>query len=218
MKEPIAGSILIFVPNGTVCSERLNAVSRMRVAKTNSFSNGGLAMEKLRVFPAASVSGGLRRVTYLEAMTIVDKAIRRASGFAGEIREYDSLDTLGTTSPEFRRELKLGLVSELRARGYALDFQDFDFNILKTVSDLCQLLLDNGQPLQLPVIVEDRKMIDLLRPVDTPVKMKKMKKKIKKGIEPKGAEHFVLADDSKLFIVKSPGPMRLYLVGLTLNL
>ena len=59
MAEPICTS----VASGTPFSERLNAVSRIKVVKTNLFSNGALAMEKVRVFPSASVSGALRSVT-----------------------------------------------------------------------------------------------------------------------------------------------------------
>jgi len=63
MKEPAAAPICTSVASGTFFSERLNAVSRIRVVNTNSFSNGGLAMEKVRVFPSASVSGGTVSVT-----------------------------------------------------------------------------------------------------------------------------------------------------------
>ena len=58
VKEPAAELIVTSVASGTFFNERLKAVSRIRVVKTNSFSNGGLAMEKVRVFPSASVSGG----------------------------------------------------------------------------------------------------------------------------------------------------------------
>ena len=51
MKKPAAEFIVTCVVSGTFFSERLKAVSRIRVVKTNSFSNGGLAMEKVRVFP-----------------------------------------------------------------------------------------------------------------------------------------------------------------------
>jgi hypothetical protein len=39
----------ITLPRGTCFSERLNAVSRIRVANINWFSNGELAIEKVRV-------------------------------------------------------------------------------------------------------------------------------------------------------------------------
>src|ERR1035437_889566 len=58
VKEPAAGLIFAFAVNGTFFSERLKAVLRIRVVKTNSFAKGGLAMENVRVFPLASVSGG----------------------------------------------------------------------------------------------------------------------------------------------------------------
>ena len=51
VKEPAAEPIFTSVTRGTFFSERLKAVSRIRVVNTNSFSNGGLAMEKVRVFP-----------------------------------------------------------------------------------------------------------------------------------------------------------------------
>jgi hypothetical protein len=63
VKEPSAEPIFTSVASGTFFSERLKAVSRIRVVKTNSFSNGGLAMEKVRVLPSASVSGGSVSVT-----------------------------------------------------------------------------------------------------------------------------------------------------------
>src|SRR5437870_3893068 len=63
VKEPIGESIFTSVPRGIFFSERLNAVSRMRVANINWFSKEGLAIEKVRVFPSASVSGGLNNVT-----------------------------------------------------------------------------------------------------------------------------------------------------------
>ena len=63
VKEPAAEPIFTSVASGTFFSERLKAVSRIRVVNTNSFSNGGLAMEKVRVFPSASVSGGSVSVT-----------------------------------------------------------------------------------------------------------------------------------------------------------
>jgi hypothetical protein len=62
VKEPMGGSIFTSVLSGTFFSERLNAVSRMRVVNINWFSKGGLAIEKVRVFPSASVSGGLESV------------------------------------------------------------------------------------------------------------------------------------------------------------
>jgi hypothetical protein len=63
MNEPAAEPICTSVASGTFLSERLKAVSRILVVKSDSFSNGGLAMEKVRVFPSASVSGGSMRVT-----------------------------------------------------------------------------------------------------------------------------------------------------------
>src|SRR5258708_13675290 len=63
VKEPVGESIFTAVPMGTFFSERLNAVSRMRVVNINWFSNGELAIEKVRVFPSESVSGGLDSVT-----------------------------------------------------------------------------------------------------------------------------------------------------------
>src|SRR5260370_41087970 len=62
VKEPIGESIFTSVPRAIFFSERLNAVSRMRVAKVSWFSKEGLAIEKVRVFPSASVSGGLDNV------------------------------------------------------------------------------------------------------------------------------------------------------------
>src|ERR1017187_4695350 len=62
VKEPAAGLIFTSAVNVTSFSERLKAVSRMRVMKTNLFAKGGLAMENVRVFPSASVSGGAVRV------------------------------------------------------------------------------------------------------------------------------------------------------------
>jgi hypothetical protein len=62
VKEPIAESIFTTVPSGIFFSERLNAVSRMRVANISWSSNGALAMEKVRTFPSASVSGGFGNV------------------------------------------------------------------------------------------------------------------------------------------------------------
>jgi hypothetical protein len=47
------------VVSGSFFSERLKAVSRIRVVNTNSFSKGGLAMEKVRVF---SLGIRIRRV------------------------------------------------------------------------------------------------------------------------------------------------------------
>src|SRR6267378_261998 len=46
-------------------STRLNAVSRMRVAMTSSFSCGALTMEKVRALPLASVSGGSISDTFI---------------------------------------------------------------------------------------------------------------------------------------------------------
>lgn len=63
MNDPIAESILTSVPTGALLSERLNAVSRIRVANINWLSDGELAIEKVRVFPSESVSGGLDNVT-----------------------------------------------------------------------------------------------------------------------------------------------------------
>jgi hypothetical protein len=54
VKEPMAGSILASVPIGTLFSERLNAVSRIQVVKTNSLSNGELAMEKVDITPCVN--------------------------------------------------------------------------------------------------------------------------------------------------------------------
>src|SRR6187397_526298 len=58
----IAESIFTTVPSGTFLSERLNAVSRMRVANLSWSLNGALAMEKVRTFPSESVSGGFSKV------------------------------------------------------------------------------------------------------------------------------------------------------------
>src|SRR5215467_12652688 len=62
VKEPIAESIFTTVPSGTFFNERLNAVSRIRVANISSSSNGALTMEKVRIFPSESVSGGFSNV------------------------------------------------------------------------------------------------------------------------------------------------------------
>src|SRR5215510_15247635 len=62
VKEPIAESIFTTVPSGTFVNERLNAVSRIRVANISWSSNGALAMEKVRTFPLESVSGGFNNV------------------------------------------------------------------------------------------------------------------------------------------------------------
>ena len=62
VKEPVAESIFTTVPSRTFFSERLNAVSRMRVANLTWSSNGALAMEKVRTFPSESVSGGFSNV------------------------------------------------------------------------------------------------------------------------------------------------------------
>jgi hypothetical protein len=64
VKDPIGESIFISVPRGIFFSERLNAVSRMRVVNIKWFSNGELAIEKVRVFPSASVSGALASVRF----------------------------------------------------------------------------------------------------------------------------------------------------------
>src|SRR5262245_3441445 len=53
-------------PEGIALSTRLNAVSRMRVAITSSFSWGALAMEKVRALPLASVSGGSISDTFID--------------------------------------------------------------------------------------------------------------------------------------------------------
>jgi hypothetical protein len=45
VKEPAADPIFTSVINGTFFSDRLKAVSRIRVVNTSSFSNGGLAIE-----------------------------------------------------------------------------------------------------------------------------------------------------------------------------
>src|ERR1017187_3428225 len=50
MKVPAAGPIFTSAVNGTRFSERLKAVSRIRVVNTNSFAKGGLAIENVRVF------------------------------------------------------------------------------------------------------------------------------------------------------------------------
>src|ERR1017187_224379 len=63
VKEPAAGLIFTFPFYVNSFSERLKAVSRMRVMKTNLYAKGALAMENVRVFPSASVSGGAVRVT-----------------------------------------------------------------------------------------------------------------------------------------------------------
>jgi hypothetical protein len=49
VKEPAAEPIFASVFSGTFFSERLKAVSRIRVVNTSSFSNGALAIEKVRV-------------------------------------------------------------------------------------------------------------------------------------------------------------------------
>ena len=63
VKEPIAEPIITWVPSGTFFSDRLNAVSRIRVANIRWFSKGELAIEKVRILPSESVSGGLDNVT-----------------------------------------------------------------------------------------------------------------------------------------------------------
>ena len=62
VKEPIAESIFTTVPSATFFNDRLRAVSRMRVANTNWFSKVALTIEKVRVFPSESVSGGFINV------------------------------------------------------------------------------------------------------------------------------------------------------------
>ena len=59
VKEPLGPSILTAVPSGKLLSARLKAVSRILVAIMSRSSNGGLAMENVRMFPSASVSGGV---------------------------------------------------------------------------------------------------------------------------------------------------------------
>jgi hypothetical protein len=49
VKEPAAGPIFASVDNGAFFSERLKAVLRIRVMKTNSPAKGGLAIENVRV-------------------------------------------------------------------------------------------------------------------------------------------------------------------------
>src|ERR1035437_4401418 len=63
VKVPAAGPIFTAAVNGIFFRQRLKAVLRIRVVSTNSSAKGGLAMENLRVFPSASVSGGSVRVT-----------------------------------------------------------------------------------------------------------------------------------------------------------
>jgi len=63
VKVPAARPIFTCAANGTFFSERLKAVSRIRVGNTNSSAKGGLAMEKVRVFPSVSVSSGSVSVT-----------------------------------------------------------------------------------------------------------------------------------------------------------
>ena len=62
VKEPIAESIITPVPSATFFNDRLKAVSRMRVANINWFSKVAQAIEKVRVFPSESVSGGFINV------------------------------------------------------------------------------------------------------------------------------------------------------------
>lgn len=62
VNDPIGPSILTPSPSGTVLSTRLNAVSRMRVAMVICSSKGALAIENVRIFPSASVSGGSSNV------------------------------------------------------------------------------------------------------------------------------------------------------------
>jgi hypothetical protein len=52
-------------PWGIAFSTRLNAVSRMRVAITSSFSWGALTIEKVRALPLASVSSGSISETFI---------------------------------------------------------------------------------------------------------------------------------------------------------
>ena len=63
VEQWVDGLIFTSAVDFTCFSERLKAVLRMRVVKTNSFAKGGLAMENVRVFPSASVSSGSVRVT-----------------------------------------------------------------------------------------------------------------------------------------------------------
>src|SRR6202140_5500601 len=81
-KEPAAEPIFNSVASGTVFSERLKAVSRIRVVNTNSFSKGGLAMEKVRVFPSASVCGGSMSVTSADCPALKAKPDGFAKGKA----------------------------------------------------------------------------------------------------------------------------------------
>src|SRR5215472_12604364 len=53
-------------PAAMPLSTRLNAVSRMRVAMTSSFSCGALTIEKVRALPLASVSGGSMIDTFID--------------------------------------------------------------------------------------------------------------------------------------------------------
>jgi len=61
VKEPLGPSILTVVPSGIRLSARLKALSRILVATIRRSSNGGLAMENVRMFPSESVSGGLAK-------------------------------------------------------------------------------------------------------------------------------------------------------------
>src|ERR1035441_2997776 len=62
VRLPDGPSILTAEPSGIVFNTRLNAVSRIRVATIRVSSSGPLAIENVRVFPSASVSGGSHRV------------------------------------------------------------------------------------------------------------------------------------------------------------
>ena len=62
VNEPLGPSICTAVPSGMLLSTRLKALSRILVAIVSWSSNGGLAMENVRMFPSASVSFGSSKV------------------------------------------------------------------------------------------------------------------------------------------------------------
>ena len=99
VKEPIAESMFTTVPSGIFFSERFNAVSRMRVANLSWSSNGALAIEKVRTFPSASVSGGFSNVAFngLLGLEIKCRRLLKLKGHSS-FRSVSSIQELGCVS------------------------------------------------------------------------------------------------------------------------
>jgi hypothetical protein len=68
-----------FVPSFSVLRTRLKAVSRVRVVIIISVSSRGLEIENVRVFPFASVSGGLIIVNerYWPALNVKSRGLSK---------------------------------------------------------------------------------------------------------------------------------------------